>query len=241
MKKTFIALLSLIICMKASPQAVKDGNTHLFPGDPEEYTASTPPYGLDKVEKLVTQLSREYGSSTALAPNVYTSLSLREKFTYNMIHAESYRQICSLSLIREPNKLYAELPRLSEYGLSQRQMDFFKDNRDSVIVLMSECIGEDRRVGLNFKNVIIDIHATEMIPLLLATYKIGKKDHDILTVLMWLMIDGKYQPFMTSVPYKKLHNSSESYYERSIDLDVGVEALILRYASDYAAVHHKKA
>jgi hypothetical protein len=200
---------------------------------------------LQKILNLINKLKRDDEGNRALSENAYASLSLREKFTYNMIHLESSDQNCDgmPEIQDEQKKIFGYLTDDDYEGeevftWSDRQRNFFADNRDSVIKLMSESIQRTKRIGVNYKEVIIEIHANEMIPLLISTYKISKKDRDILTVLMSLMRDGKYEPFLSSTSYKKLYGD-ESNYQSYISYNPANEDLIIKRATDFYNGLHK--
>ena len=62
---------------------------------------SEPNYNLKKIRELIIKNNKGYGNGNALSETMYRSFNLREKFTYNMIHAESYSQNCGeLFLLR---------------------------------------------------------------------------------------------------------------------------------------------
>ncbi len=201
-----------------------------------------PPYGLGKITALIKQIKFKddpnggEGGTKALPAKTYLSLSLQEKFTYNMIHAESYSQNCDAELPVEDEqlKIFGQLPDLfGEYSWDDRQLRFFKTNRDSVMELMKESIGRTNRIGLNFKHVLVEINAKDMIPLLISTYQLEKKDHDILTVLMLLMRDNMYAPFLNSVSYQKLYANKESSYRAYLNFNTANEELIIKRATDF--------
>src|ERR1700743_930346 len=130
--------------------------------------STTPPYGLEKIKALLPKIKSvpdtayEDAGTSALSEKIYASLSLSEKFTYNMIHGESYFQNCDIFLpyLDEEKKIFARLPPLfSEERWSDRQTKFFIDNKDSVILLMTASINRTHYVGLNYKHVIVDINA----------------------------------------------------------------------------------
>jgi hypothetical protein len=98
---------------------------------------------------------------------------------------------------------------------------------------MTASIGRSHRVGINYKHVIVKINATEMIPLLISTYNIDKKDHDLLTVLNLLMLNNKYQPFMTSESYRKLYAKEDSRWEAHLTFNDANEALIIQRATEF--------
>lgn len=177
------------------------------------------------------------GEIVAPDQQTYFVLSLREKFTYHMIHPESYSQNCDgmPPVADEEKQIFGQLPEgYAENAWSERQKKFFLANRDSVIALMQYCINADKNIGLNFKHVIVDVHATQLIPLIIETYNITKKDHDLLTVLLLLMKDGEYRPFITSSSYKKLYaTGDDTYFSKHLTFNSENEALIIKRATDF--------
>ena len=198
-------------------------------------TITKPPYGLQKIFNLVDKLKIGDDDMEKISEKTYASLSLREKFTYNMIHEESYSQICDAEppIQDEQKKIFAELPAdMDERGWSEKQIKFFTNNRDSVIKLMTETITRSKHVGLNFKEVIVEVKAKEMIPVLINTYNISKKDHDILTVLMILMKDHNYDPFLKSTSFGKLY-ANDANYGSYLNYNKANEELIIKRATDF--------
>jgi hypothetical protein len=196
---------------------------------------TVPPYGLAKIKGLIKQIKMDEEEMEALNQKVYDALSLREKFTYHMIHAESYSQNCDAMppIQNEQKKIFAYIPdAFDEYDWSDRQVKFLSSNRDSVIALMKESISRTKRVGVNFKQAIIEINAKEMIPFLIATYNITKKDHDILTLFLQLMKDNEYEAFLNSGSYKKLY-SEDSNYQAFLNFNTANESLIIKRATDF--------
>jgi hypothetical protein len=244
MKNIPLLLLAVGICMHCIAQG-----DHKEPSPASEayheyrqYTTN-PPYGLERVRQLIKsrtikRQSPDYddAGTDSLPEKLYESLAVREKFTYNMIYGESYSQNCDgfFTVVDEEKKIFANLPRLFlDNSWGNRQRKFFKDNKDSVIALMTESIGRAKRVGLNYKHVIVDINATSMIPFLIDTYNLQKKDHDILTVLMLLMKNNKYPPFVGSLSYSKLYAGKDNYYDGSLVFNTANEALIIQRATDF--------
>jgi hypothetical protein len=208
---------------------------------------SNPLYSLKKIEELVSKIKAVddetgLGGKETLNKKTYLSLSFPEKFTYHMIHPESYSQNCDAMppIQDEQKKIFAQLPDVfGEFEWSERQTKFFLANRDSVILLMKACITKDNRIGLNFKHVIIDINAKEMIPLLISIYNTNKKDHDILTMLMLLMKDNEYDQFLNSTSYKKLYADSDASYKAYLTFNTANEELIIKRATDFYNGLHK--
>ncbi|HLK27488.1 MAG TPA: hypothetical protein VKT28_02820 [Puia sp.] len=196
---------------------------------------TTPPYGLQKIKSLISHIKRDDEDNESLDEKKYLALSLREKFTYNMIHPESFSQNCdgAPNITNEQKKIFAHLPdAFGEYNWSEKQDSFFLDNKDSVIEWIKASILRTNRVGLNYKYIIVSVNAKEMIPLLINTYKKDRKDHDILTVLMLLMQKNEYADFMSSQSFRKLYFDDSNYWAY-INYNSANEALIIQRATDF--------
>ncbi|MCK7553778.1 hypothetical protein MKQ70_01665 [Chitinophaga sedimenti] len=195
---------------------------------------SVPPYGLAKVKALITKIN-DSEETTALNAKDYLGLSLREKFTYHMIHAESYSQNCDIVLPEpdEEKKIFAYLPSVfGDTHWSSRQLDFFQSNRDSVLALIKESANRSKRTGLNYKHALMEMHAVEAIPFLAEFYQRDRKDHDILTLLMLLMKESRYAPFLSSASYTKLYSKESNYFSYLQDNKAN-EDLIIKRATDF--------
>jgi hypothetical protein len=210
---------------------------------------TTPPYGLKKVKDLIAAIKdvpdsdRDDANIAALDEKTYASLSLDEKFTYNMLNLEVYSQMCDILPERtdEVNRIYGHLPNISgEWDWSDRQVAFFKDNRDSVRVLMKLLIQRDRRVEDDIKYVIVLINANEMIPYLIDIYKNQKNDHYLLTVLMLLMKQNKYPAFTSSVSYQKLYHREADEYSAFLVYNQANAELIIQRATNFYNAFVKK-
>ncbi|MDQ0109649.1 hypothetical protein SAMN05660909_04601 [Chitinophaga terrae (ex Kim and Jung 2007)] len=196
---------------------------------------SVPPYGLAKVKAMIAKLTPNDEEIEKLPDNLYNSLSLREKFTYNMIHGEIYSQNCDPMppVEDEHKKIFAQLPgAFDEYSWSDKQTQFFDNNRDSVIALIKESVTRSKRVGVNYKEAIVSMNAVEIIPFLEEVYLRDKKDHDILTVFLLLMKANKYQPFLASSSFKKLYGD-DANYGTHIVYNSANEQLILQRVNDF--------
>jgi len=244
MKKTMLLLL-LTTLAYGSVRAQDDDDHKEASKESQAYHTfrmelTEPPFSLQKIKALCAKIKAvdtDGDEGTAiLDPKKYMALSFREKFTYHMVHPESYSQNCDAMppIQDEQKKIFGQLPdAFGEENWSDRQEKFFVSNRDSVIALMHYCITKDKRVGLNFKHCIVDINAKEMIPFLISMYNEQKKDHDILTVLMLLMKNNQYQPFMVSASNKKLYADPDTSYKSYLNFNVDNEALIIKRALDF--------
>ncbi len=103
----------------------------------------------------------------------------------------------------------------------------------SVIALIKEYGIMADHLGVNFKHVIVNLNATSLIPFLIGNYLLHPKDHDILTVLMLLMEQNHYSPFLKSPLYATLYGSRESSYRQAIPLTMADQDLITRNANDF--------
>ncbi|MCW3467858.1 hypothetical protein [Chitinophaga nivalis] len=196
-----------------------------------------PPYGLAKIKAMIAKVPFEEGELHKLSNKDYMALTLREKFTYHMIHGENFSQNCDPSppIQDEQKKIFGVLPDIFyEYSWSERQTNFLQSNRDSVMALIKESVNRSKRMGSNYKKAILAINGKEMIPFLIATYNIDKKDHDILTLLMLLMKTNEYAPFMSSPSFRKLYGQDFNY-KAYLDFNTANEELILKRASDFYA------
>jgi hypothetical protein len=234
--KKILPLLFLLVAMSALAQdGWKEASKESQQYHEFRLKLTTPPYGLAHVKELIKKIDYDDESGGAIKAKVYEALTIREKFTYHMIHAEAYSQNCDAMppVQDEHKKIFAYLPdAFGERSWSDRQSVFLKGHRDTVIALMKESIERTKRVGLNYKEAIIEINALEMIPFLIATYNATKKDHDILTLFLLLMKENEYSQFISSGSYKKLYGN-ESNYSAFLNYNLANEDLIIKRATDF--------
>jgi hypothetical protein len=198
---------------------------------------TVPPYGILKVRALIPKIKSDNEDNEALNAKDYESLSLREKFTYHMIHAESYSQNCDY--IPPPKnehlKIFAYIPdAFEEFAWSERQTKFLMSNRDSVMNLMRESMARTKKAGINFKHAILEVNAKELIPDIIAIYRSNPtvKDLDLLSLLMLLMKENEYEPFLLSGSYKKLY-AEDTSYQSFLNYNKANEELIIKRATDF--------
>jgi hypothetical protein len=200
-----------------------------------------PPFGLSKVMAAIRSMhaiddSNSDGFAIALSDTAYNALSFDEKFTYNLIHGETYEQMCDPLPERpdEKDRIYGQtVDYFGEYAWSERQRSFFKDNRDSVEQLMKIVITQQGRVGMNLLDVIIETNATDMIPYLIDVYRRDNSNHYILTALMLLMKKNQYPEFMQSISYTKLYKRDIDTYSAYLVYNKANEDLIIQRAINY--------
>lgn len=202
---------------------------------------SVPTYGLAKVKGLVKKLKEDEDMNRRMADKEYNALTTAEKFTYVMIHGEDFSQNCDMmpAILDEHKKIFSFFPGAFDDTAmwSDRQRAFLKSNRTQVIKLIKTTILAKNRVGNNLKNAIGEMGAVELVPTLVNVYKRDKKDHDILTLLMLLMKDGKYAPFLKSSSHKGLYGD-ENNYRAFLSATPANQKQILTLATSY--YHTKK-
>ena len=177
--------------------------------------STTPTFGLAKVKKLVKTIKPDSDDNRHLNQKAYDSLTVEEKFTYTMIHGEDATQNCDVMPVfkDEEKKIFGYIPGNfhDETTWSDRQRKYLKDNRETVIKLIRRTILDDKRVGVNLKSAILEIDGVELIPDLAKVYNAKHYDHDILTVMMLLMKEGKFEPFAKSQSFEKLYGEHSNY------------------------------
>ncbi|NML41304.1 hypothetical protein HHL17_29190 [Chitinophaga sp. G-6-1-13] len=196
---------------------------------------TVPPYGLAKVKALIDKTPYAEDDSSPLSNKDYMGLSLREKFTYHMIHAEISAQNCDVRppIQDEEKKIFGQMADgFNESVWSDRQSKFMISNRDSVMALIKESTDRSKRMGANYKMAIVEINGREMIPYIIEVYNRDQKDRDLLTLLMLLMKNNEYKPFMASQSFRKLYGENADY-QSYIDFNKGNEDLIIKRATDY--------
>ncbi len=194
---------------------------------------TTPTFGLNKVRNLIAKVS-EKSTYGALAPKEYHALSVAEKFTYCMIHWENFSQNCAAMplVVDEGKKLFAYYLGPDEKSWSKRQRTFLQENRAAVVQLLGQTILAKRTIGVNLKDAISETRATELIPLMESTFSLDPRDKDILTVLMLLMKNAKYAPFLHSPLYSKLYGD-KSNYQSAVAASKTYESQILQQAQAF--------
>jgi hypothetical protein len=179
-------------------------------------TITEPTYDLANIKRLVKKYQKNEEETTAGIPSsIYSKLSLKAKFTYHAIFGEVTSQVCDVmpKIIDEEKKIFGQLPPSFSYerGWSESQLEFFKTNRSQVISLIRDTIKTRKKVGVNLKNIINEINGVELIPDLVTAYQTNKRDGDLLTVMMLLMNENKYAPFISSASHKKLYGENSDY------------------------------
>jgi len=205
-------------------------------GWPDFRRLTYPDYGLEQVQAFIRQNKdrRESLMNTPASDGGFDSLSLREKFTYAMIHPERYLQNCSGSeYFFRRGKLFARLSSgYNENMLSRRQIHFLKTNRDSVMTFIRAITRGANTWGINLKQAIIEINGWEMIPAMAAYHRQRPDDTDVLTTFMQLMANDVFGEFVQSPYYDPLYGA-QSRYNAIIDYNKTTETFIINTAMNY--------
>ncbi|MEI8281349.1 MAG: hypothetical protein WCG75_02990 [Armatimonadota bacterium] len=203
---------------------------------------SMPTYGLAKVKGLIKKIKRDKEDNMRLSDKVYGSLTVEERFTYTMIHGEDSSQNCDVMMpvVDEEKKIFSFWPDAfgGESVWSDRQRQSLSNNRTKVIELLRATMKLRERAGANIKNAVMELKANELIPDLIAVYRIKRKDHDILTLLMLLMKEGQYPEFINSASYTKLYGE-ESNYKGFLEANSANQQLIMDRAMAFYKSLHK--
>ncbi len=209
-------------------------------------TVTKPSFGLAKVEALIKKYKLRADDSEdgkPLPAAEYAKLSVPERFTYHMIFGENYSQNCDAmpTFVDEEKHVYAYPPGAfqDERSWSDAQMATIKKNRNAFLPLLQQTILKGK-IGCNLKQAIIELHAYELIPTMCEVYKKKRYDHDILSVLMILMKEGKFAPFLESASYKKLYADDEASYQSFLVANKENQDLIMSRATAYYASKRKR-
>lgn len=198
----------------------------------------------EKIERNVKKPDRYY-----LPPRLdsvqFEGLNALEHFIYAFQHPEWYHQSCSMFPF--PTNLMQKIPAsLNRVGegvvMSPRQTDAIIAHRDSVILLMDQCIKENNSVSEDFKRAILLLDAKELIPTLLSILEKSKdpKDPYLLTVLCKLM-RWEYGPFMESEVGQALYPDSlkfeffkREYYQHHVPFTQANYDTIVHHAKQFS-------
>ncbi len=214
MKKATALLLAPLLANLAAAQMFGEGNVSQASKRYHAYRFETtqPPYGLAKVKAIIKGIKPKKGGVDDMgdvrATAAWGRMTTEERFTYCMLHGEDPSQNCNAMpwLVDEERKVFAyPAGFFGDEVWSERQMAFLRSRRSDVVRLLRGTIRARGRVGANLKDTIAYLNTNELIPDLIWAYNRDRKDQDILTVLMLLMREGKYAPFMASPTYKKLY------------------------------------
>jgi hypothetical protein len=252
MRPHFILLILLFSGVIKSFAQTNEDDGSSYTRDEKGYELRTkmtiPPYGLTKIKTLISSITFKEdpegssdGGLEAISTLQFNGLSLKEKFTYVMIHAELSQQNCAIPEYQNDlqKRIFGQLETgFNEASWSQRQADFLLENRDSVLKLIQESVGRSKWMGINYKEAILEMNAWNMIPFIITYVKNTPQDKDALTLLMLLMKRGEYEEFLNSASYQKLYGTDVGYYSY-LNYNKANEDLICERANRYYKVKKK--
>lgn len=193
--------------------------------------------GVAKVRALVAKIKPGDEGDRALSAKAYNALSVSERFAYVALFPESFSQICDAMMpVPHPEKkLFSHIPSpfTEEYSWSERQMNFLVNQRPAVVKMLRETMKARGHCGANLKGMVWQINGKELIPDLAALYRVNRTDRDLLTLMMLMMNDAKYMPFMGSKLCEDLYGG-DKYWGIAIDWKPQYEAEILGLALRFA-------
>ena len=161
----------------------------------------------DRLSKIMTARGR-------MSKEVFKSLTAKEKFIYAFEYPESYSQLCSMPSLDTLERF--QLHNFLKFAfdgmhMSDQQINGLKEQRDSTIAFIHNCLRPDKSIASAYKNAIVELGAWELIPDILNVIKNRKNDTYDYTVLMLLMKDN-FPEFKKSDMHDSLYNDSTTYW-----------------------------
>jgi hypothetical protein len=201
--------------------------------------AVEPAYHLSKIKALIKKIKADDEGTARMSERLYSTLSTKERFTYTMIHGEDSSQNCDAMppVMDSEKKIFGYIPDAfdeSNYW-SKRQQEFLHQNRGQVIQMLRDTLNAKHRAGINLKWAVFELNAKELFPDLAKLYRRDRKDHDILTVMMLVMKEKNYKPFLASSIYKKMYGNPETSYRDVMNATRASEDEIMKYGLGFAA------
>lgn len=222
----------------AQDEMVNAGSTHQIPYPLDVMPPCVPPS--EKLEAMLANKNSKDGSAK-LTEEEFESLNFVEHFIHAFYHPESNTSSGSASSLPKDilQKIPAAQPRRGDgFTMSDRQRKALVNNRDKTIAMISQCIKISGQINTEFKRMITNLDAYEMIPWLIEVSRESKvKDPYLVTLLCELMSRG-YMPFIESDIYQQLYpeglpDFSEALYKRSIPFTKTNYEKILGLANGY--------
>lgn len=169
-----------------------------------------------------TPKPKESWEAKKLSDSDLASLDVMGLVVYAHHFPEQYFQSCSRysRATDESEKIHSILPRKGEgLTMSFRQWESLKKNRDSVIYIISHCFENEAGISDDYKQTIVGLAGHEAIPTLkkiLERQPQKLKDTYILTVLMLLMKNENYAPFIATELCKALYNEDNKDFRKEM-------------------------
>ncbi|MCW3101812.1 MAG: hypothetical protein JWO09_252 [Bacteroidetes bacterium] len=206
---TFLGILAVFFCFA-------------FKGNPGE--SPLPCFSSPRLNALMnkTPKPKEEWEAKKLSEADLASLDVMALVIYAHHFPEQYYQSCSRysRAADESEKIHSILPRKGEgLTMSFRQWESLKKNRDSVMYIISHCFENEAGISDDYKQTIVNLAGYEAIPTLkkiLERQPQKLKDTYILTVLMLLMKNDQYAPFIATELYKALYNEENKDFRKEM-------------------------
>ncbi|MFN5319207.1 MAG: hypothetical protein ACK5CY_10255 [Bacteroidia bacterium] len=167
------------------------------------------------IDSKIGNLEYEEDYYSVVTDEVFEALTLYEKFLYCVVYPEDFSQNCNPDAQvhqKQINKrLYGWISDANEYQLSYRQIEFLKQNRAVIIEYIKNDVEYFKSLPEAYKNILIEIDATELIPWLIHVFEnyTMRSDGQLLTVFFQLMRNNEYVPFTTSTSFNKLYGFAD--------------------------------
>jgi len=173
-------------------------------------------YTSQQVDSLLEVHKEEEGFiPIKLTDEEFNSLNVMQGLIYALEYPESYHQICMRFApdYEWDKKIHANLQSTIQGAvMSKRQLNYLKNNRDTVVSYINFCIGGLNYASTPIKKLIVDMNMVECIPNIMKLVRIpGYFDTYNLTVLMKLMTKNNYKPFLDSVIYNDVYGKKANY------------------------------
>ncbi len=223
-------LVALVLLLSpGNPELAETESTFELPGYFPDSSFVYPAYceRSDLVDSLMFAAIKKLGKNDSppfpyipykLSDKEYALLSEKDRFLHLLYFPENYRQICSLFPLREDvqSKVHERLENhFGETALSARQTRYLENNREEVIGYIRQCLKQHPRINNRMLEIIRVQNLVPCIPELIDCLNRGNyRNTYYLTVLMHLMADNKYAPFLESTAYKSLFNEDHGYGEQ---------------------------
>lgn len=210
MKNVFLSLLLFGLINQLEAQKFVN-DSHFTKGKVPNLFHISCCFHSEKLSKLQPSLSHDF---KRVSDSIFKTFSFKEHFIHAFCYPETFNQSCSMFPTHEDhyNRIEPYFIMQSEgFVKSQRQRDALKQNRDSLIVLMNQCIDNSQTVKLDYLRCIVNHHLFELIPCLKRTIEKQKqiKEPYLLTTLCLLMKEGQFPDFLKTGIYHNLYMKSE--------------------------------
>jgi len=200
------------------------------------------------VRKLIKQKGRPGSDPDVilLPDKVFKSLSFEQKFIYVMINGEDFEQNCDPDPTNSSpganKKIFGVLPVFEVTDMmdwSDRETGFLKENRSRVIGKLRLMISHND-MQEPVESAIDCLEARELIPDLVGYIGRNRKNMSCVTVLLRLMKDGHYQPFLKSAAYRKLYGPNSDSSSFLVANQENVKLTVDRAMAYYQSRTHSK-